>query len=118
MVNEIKDLKTFVRYCKNQIDAQFSKETEVEIVLNKILLTNITDNELMENVVEVFEMYYRFLGIAEKKEEYENCAIIYESLLIEQKHFKNIAKKCNFKLDDEIKEIDDHFKKKFIVQYR
>lgn len=116
MIEEIKDINTFVRYCKNQIDAENSIETEIEKILTNILISQATVDEFVENVNTVIETYYKFLNFAVKKEDYEKCDIIHKSLNIELKHFKKIATKCDFE-DDVIEDIDginEYHKERYI----
>lgn len=116
MIEEIQDINTFVVYCKNQIDLEYSTETEIEKILTNLLVSQATVNELLENANYVIETYYKFLKIAIKKEHYEKCAVMYKSLIIEIKHFKKIADKCDFKKNviQDIDSINEYHKKKYI----
>lgn len=116
MIEEIKDINTFVVYCKNQIDLEDSTETEIEKILTNLLVSQATVNELLENANYVIETYYKFLKIAIKKEHYEKCAVMHKALSVEIKHFKKIADKCDFKKNviEDIDSINEYHKKNYI----
>ncbi len=110
-MNNIKDLKTFARYCETVI------EDSNDLFLIAILASAISKEEFLIDVKKCLKKYYQWLTIAIIEEEYMICGEIWTAHRYEMEHYMKLARAI-FKesLRKEIIDIDIKLKE-FYLKY-
>lgn len=113
MLQIISNLNEFIDYCNILIHEDQDEDT-TEWFLH-LIAQGATRDEIISDMNINLGIYYKWLGIAQKREEYLKCGTIWNALEIENQHYYNLGKHLlNKSIKKEIDEINETLKRKHL----